>query len=399
MIKKMPMWLKVTCFFFIAIFLIFDFWYLYLLNNAPDQTVLTTVNVGTLNGVEDESLKDIVKVKYFANKDNSGLELLDFQLNYLTNEKTNDVISVGIQLIGTKDKPIKSYLNPRNEWSWHWFPLGFLIDRVIYEADFDAETYTYAMYNGLSYTSTSNIDVNSCFLITLDDESFLMKFRGRQTEEQITNEKGNEVYKSYAKYDINYLVYKMFNAISGSQIPYGTKGTYKFQFDENIFEYSKGTNPNAFESIDKQNALKVTQKIISNYSINIEVVERGAITAQDSLFGSIKKQANFNLTNNVDIYNYHTKFQIVDLTEKNFDYYQVGYNLFNLQLNETTKKQLALQKDAKLNILINLDALKAKNINVNSYIQDDYLKENKIYKLQTSETNSTGEIVYKEVTL
>ncbi len=392
----MPKWLKITLLTIMLFCFIFDIWYLYLLKNAPDKTVLTTMNVGTLNGVDAEDSKDIIKIKYFANLDGKGLELFDFQLNYLTNENSNDVISVGLQLIGnSKITPRLKRKSILKHDFWGWY-----VDHIEYNAEFDADVYTYAKYDNLSYTPVSNIDKDSEFLITIDEDNFLLGFKGVQTDEVLTNS-GTTLDKQYAVYDINYLVYKLFNAVSGQQIKGGTQGRYKFQFDEDIFTYKKDVGSKVFKDIKDENEyVKITQKIVSNFSINIEVVERGALVAEDSLFNSIKKQANYNLTENVDIYDYHSKTQIVDLTENNFKFIQVDVDSYKLALTDVTKDYLKNFPNAKFNILINLDNSKLKNVkNIDSVVQDEILIASRVYKFQKCYTNSNNQLVYEEVTL
>lgn len=417
LIKKSPNWLKVIFALILSLAIFADVLYIYLAQNAPNKDLLTTVNASTLYGVENDDTKNIITVRYYANADNSGVELFDFRLNYVTNANTTDVMSVGIQLVGDSSKKISTKLNQIEHTSIDWVStvlkwsfLGVFglvggtpqkIDYISYEADFDADVYTYAMYDDLSYSPTAQIDDSSAFLLSIDEKTTLMLgFTGDQTTEEMTDENGKTMSKNYMKYDINYLVYKLFNSLGGSQLPYGTNGTYKFEFDERIFTYKQDVGNNTYEDIlDNTQIDKINNQLVSYYSIKVETFERGALKASDSLFNSIKSQSNFSLTDNVDVSAYHSRYQVVNLTEQNFKIIQTDLQSYDITLTSASQKQLKLYKNAMFIVVIDLDKLGASTSNVTfNFIFDDYLNKTNIFKVFTKRLIN-GETVIEGVNI
>lgn len=406
MIKSMPSWAKITTIIFLIIFALFDIWYFCLLKYAPNKSILTTFNVSTLNKVEGND-NYIVEFNYYANEDKTGVELAEFKLKYLTNENTTDTMEVGIQLVGTEEKPIQPIL-ARYKHNWvSGFANGvvgsFLGGTSYFAAQFNnCDTYKYNKYDTISYKATSEINENSAFLITIGDDSFLMSFKGEQMNEQMIGLSGEELSNCYIRYDVNYMMAKLFASIKSSNM---TNGTYytKFEFKENMFNYQKSNGNNTFTEVitDKTEFEKIQERVINYFTIKINTYKRGAVMASDSIFGMIENQSNFNLTTNTDISNYHSKTQVVDLNEYNFEYIKDHDNYYNMKLTEKTKKELEKYSNCLLQIIINLDNLKinGKQISVNTVLQDEVLTKDRIYQIETCFTNLLGDIVYKEVVL
>ena len=416
MFKTLPKWLKISVICLFIILILFDAWYFYLLKYAPSKTVLTTFNVSTLDKIEGND-NYIVEFNYYANEDKTGVELVELKLKYITNENTTDTMEVGVQLVGQKDKSINSILGKyKHLWDTTGLivgtaiggPLGFLIGASVgganfYASDFqNCDVYKYNKYNNLSYKATSEIDANSAFLITMNNESFLMSFKGEQTSELMVDKNGAELSNCFIRYDANYLIMKLFEAVKNSNM---TNGTYytKFEFKENLFNYQKSTGNNVFEDAitDTAEMSKVKEKVMNYFTIKINSHKRGAVMASDSLFGMIKNQTTFNLTSNTDINNYHSKQQAINLNEYSFDYLKAHDNYSNLQLSEATKKDLAKYSNCLLKITINLDNLtvNGKQIYINKFVKDDFIKSSNIYKIEQCYTNLQGNLVYEEVDL
>lgn len=407
-----PKWLKVPLVIIFILFCFMDIWYLYLLKYAPNKSVLTTFNISTLDKVEGND-NYIIELNYYANEDKKGVELMEFKLKYLTNENTTDTMEVGIQLVGNSETPISSFLGKyKHTWDTTSIiaasvvggPIGLILGASIggvnyYAADFNnCNVYKYNKYVGLSYKATSEINENSAFLITMDEDSFLMSFKGEQTAEQMIDENGNEITNAFARYDVNYMLMKLFEAVSNSTL---TNGTYytKFEFKEDMFNYQKGKGNNTFESIitDKTEWSKIEERVMNYFTIKINAYQRGAVINTDSLFGIIENQANFNLTNNTDISNYHSKQQVIVLDEYDFEY-ELDHDIYyNLTLKETTKNELSKYSNYMLDIEINRNNIKY--IEINKFKTDDYINANTVYRIRTYYTDSEGNITYSGVAL
>lgn len=412
-----PKWLKTTLVIIFILFCLMDIWYLYLLKYAPNKSVLTTFNISTLDKVEGND-NYIIELNYYANEDKKGVELMEFKLKYLTNENTTDTMEVGIQLVGNSETPISSFLGKyKHTWDTTSIvvasvvggPIGLILGASIgganyYAADFNnCNIYKYNKYAGLSYKATSEINENSAFLITMDEDSFLMSFKGEQTAEQMVDENGNEIKNAFARYDVNYMLMKLFEAVSNSTL---TNGTYytKFEFKEDMFNFQKGKGNNTFDSIitDKTEWSKIEERVMNYFTIKINAYQRGAVISSDSLFGIIENQSNFNLTNNTDISNYHSKQQVIVLDEYDFEYvlydsFSTATRLYNLQLSEKAKKELSKYSNYLLDIELDSDNLISNNIAINSFIQDEIFNQKTIYRMRSRYINEAGEIVYKEV--
>lgn len=405
MIKVMPKWAKITIITLFILLALFDIWYFYLLKYAPNKSVLTTFNVSTLDKIENND-NYIIEFNYYANEDKAGVELAEFKLRYLTNENTTDTMEVGIQLVG-KDAPIETILaRYKHDWvsgAFNTVGSALLGGTSYFGAKFrNCETYKYNKYDSISYKATSEINSNSAFLITMGEDSFLMSFKGEQKNEQMVGLSGEQINNCYIRYDVNYMIAKLFASIKNSTMSNGTYYT-KFEFKENMFNFQKSNGNNTFTEIitDKTDFEKIQERVVNYFTIKINTFSRGAVMASDSLFGMVENQANFNLTENTSLTDYHSKSQIIDLNEFNLEYIKDHDNYYNIKLNEQTKKELEKYSNCLLDIKINLDNAKinGKLIAINKVLQDDVLTKDRVYKIQTFFTNLKGEIVYTGVSL
>ncbi len=402
----MPKWLKITVITIFILLMLVDIWYFWLLKYAPNKSILTTFNISTLDKIENND-NYIIEFNYYANEDKAGVELVEFKLRYLTNENTTDTMEVGIQLIG-KDAPIETILaRYKHDWvssgAFNTVGSALLGGTSYFGAQFkNCETYKYNKYNSTAYKATSEINSNSAFLITMNEDSFLMSFKGEQKNEKMMLPSGEEISNCYIRYDVNYMIAKLFASIKNSTMTNGTFYT-KFEFKENMFNFQKSNGNNTFSEIitDKTDFEKIQERVVNYFTIKINTFSRGAVMSSDSLFGMIENQANFNLTENTSLSDYHSKSQIIDLNEYNFEYFKDHDNYYNIKLNEQTKKELEKYSNCLLNITINLDNAKIneKLIAINKVLQDDILTKDRVYKIQTCFTNLQGKMIYTGVSL
>lgn len=409
-------WFKTLTILVFILLVVFDAWYFYLLKYAPNKSVLTTFNISTLDTVEGSD-NYIVELNYFANKDKSGVELLEFKLKYLTNENTSDTMEAGIQFVADKNQSIETVLGKyKHKWDTTSVaiataiggPIGFVVGALnggsnYYAADFqNCNIYKYNRYANISYSATSEINANSAFLLPIGEETFLMSFKGEQSSEQMTNANGAEVRNCFIRYDANYMIMKLFNAIKNSNMNNGTHYT-KFEFKENMFNYQKSNGNNTFTDVitNEDEFSKIQEKIMNYFTIKINTHTRGAKIASDSMFNIIENQPNFNLTGNTDINDYHGKQQLIKLNEYNFDFKLDHDNYYNLTLNNATKIELEKYSNCLLLIEINLDNLIINDIQcgVNGFVYDDILTKDKIYQAKLTYTNILGETIVQEVDL
>ncbi len=406
----------------------------------------------------DGSKEDIVKLRYYANADKSGLEMFEVDFSSFFDETRGDVKSQGLQFVAEdSDTPLdwtldwqEGYLDRhkigRSNWYWETNHIGF---RKRFYASFgtwgmnSGAAYNYATSNGYQTTISDNnpLSANTGFKISLQDsignaEVFLMQFKGRYFEvegQKIRPDKdgkykavngknnwypavndfdknsnfvqrhkdglhGDYTYyiDTFYTYDPYWFAHELYSSVAKS-VPAGTSEYITFSWG-NLFDFKKyDEESKTYKTVEGNEWEKVLNYVSTNITVKVETYERGVQKASDSMFNVVKENPAYNITGDkvYDDYFYGQNIVTLDITE--FDLVQVVDTQYCLKLSENSFEHYSKYKDnILLSICIDLDILKNKNYMFVGFTSDSRLDEFKIYEIYTLETQD-GQRVRTEV--
>lgn len=344
----------------------------------------------------------------------------------------------------------RNYLG-KNNWYWR---VKRLLQRKRYYASFGqwglktGSAYNYASSNDYETTVNNNneLSTDSGFKITLQNtdgtsDIYLMQFKGESfiacgkewpkdakksdglvylqnggtTEYPSTDEleRDNKNFAgrhkdglngdytdyidTFATYDPYWFAYDLYSSVKEKVVEYGTEQYFTFTwgdyFNYLIYDEESGVYVDAVG----EEYTKVKNYVTSNITVKLEVYERGAKVASDSLFNVIHDDASFNLTGDKYYDDYFYGQNVVNLDIANFDLVQVVDNNYCLKLSDASYNFYLPYKDmVSLSICIDLDILKEQGYEFLGFTADSRLNEFKIYDCYTLETVE-GETVRVEV--
>lgn len=350
----------------------------------PDKITSNTYHVNELTVKEADgsttSLGNIFEIKYYANSDGSGVELLDIKMNFLKDEKSKSTFSSGIQLINLateKQAPFNEVWQNKEQtgfWIGNWCWWG---DRF-YSPTFENNSFYYNTDGkNYSYKATQPINEDNYFLITIGEEKFRMALKLANSDIEAVDNNRN---KCRAYVDFNYLTKILYSTVSTIQSGYDGTLTLKFAdlfdyygLDEKTGQYEKEKELTA-------DGMPIKDIVTNYYTVKLNTYSRGAQTSSDSLFGIVANDYNYNKTNSSMIEGYYISRNIVTLTEYDFDYKINTSNTHDAYLKDNVKQYLSTLKNYKLEIKINKDKLFANGVIFNQVVYDDYINEKSIYK-------------------
>lgn len=406
----------------------------------------------------DGSKEDIVKLRYYANKDKSGLEMFEVDFTSFLDETRQDVKSQGLQFVSDDPETSldwtinwdKGYLDRqkigRSNWYWHTNHIGF---RKRFYASFgnwalqNGTTWNYATSNRYETTFSDNnpLSANSGFKISLQDsngnpEVFLMQFKGKYFEVEgqkiypdengkydAVNGKNNwypavndfdknsnfvarhkdglhgdytYYIDTFYMYDPYWFAHELYQSVKNS-VKLGTSEYITFSWG-NLFNFKKyDEETKSYKSVEGNEWTKIVNHVSTNFTIKIETFERGAQKASDSLFNVIKENPTFNITGDHVYDDYFYGQNIVNIETSEFDLVHVVDSNYYLTLSDSAYNHYSKYKDKIfLSICIDLDIFKQKNYHFVGFSPNSKLNEFKIYEAYTIETIN-GEIIRTEV--
>ncbi len=428
-------------------------WWSYIAYWGKEKHVDYTYNMVDLVKA-DGSKEQIVKIRYYQNEDNSGLEMFEVDLSSFLDEKRVNVKSQGLQFVATDaETPLewamiwpKGYKDRKTigKENWYW-KVTKPLKKKRYYASFGSwglksgETFNYASTNGYQTTIDDNnpLNANSGFKISLQNDDntsdiYKMQFKGKYFEVcdekfpygRQNNMKKENSYPSEADhrkeeknfikryrdglhgdytdyidtfytYDPYWFAYELYNSVQ--TIAAGTEETFIFSWGD-FFDYKK-YNPETgvYQTVEGNEWTKVYNYVTSNIAVKIEVIERGAQRASDSLFNVVKGSPTFNLTGDKNNGDYFYGNSIVNLDVAEFDLVQVAGNQYCLKMSDNAYNHYSkFKEDVQLSICIDLDILNKKNYVFAGFTSDSRLSEFDIYDCYTIETKD-GQVVRTEV--
>lgn len=398
-------------------------WYLSINWGAEDKKVSKTFYVGELV-LADGTQQDIIEIEYFANTDNSGYEAFEIKYNYFMDETRTKTYSQGFQYIADKGYPIEFGAGGetlfiekkpfRTEGAWFWAEKHYNTQIPSSYSNL-ISCYNY-MYNGFEYVKSTNpINKDSCFKINLNQDVtnvYLMEFKGANEYDALGNLIENTpmnsdtacgssikfgdfdadiVYHSHYVYDAQYFSRILYEAVKSSSL--GASGKFVFEFGNlfNYYKYNAETGQYDENRTNYDDALKIEDDIKSYYSIKVTTHENGLSCAEESMFGSILGNQNFNLNGDYSSGDYFIGKTIVDCDISAFDFVIVEDNNIAFKLSEAFINYYNQYKSSiALSIVIDLDLINELGYNFVGFTTDNGLD---IFNILECYTTSNGEIV------
>ena len=440
---------------FLVLCLAIDGWWLYIALFAKEKNVSYTYNASELVAA-DGTKEDFITIRYYANADKSGLEMFEVDFKSFMDETREDVMSQGLQFVADEvDENIEWTVNwpskyldreylGKNNWYWR-------VNKAFYRKRYYASFGQWGLSNGSSYSYTSSnnyettvnnnneLSANSGFKITIQNtdgtsDIYLMQFKGEYfealglnseddfpytttkntypSESSLKNENpknymgrhkdglngfNTDYIDTFATFDPYWFAYELYSAVKGNVTEYGTEQYFTFTwgdyFNYLIYDEESGVYVDATDG----EYTKVKEFVRNNITVKLEVYERGAKVASDSLFNVIHDDASFNLTGDKYYDDYFYGQNVVNLDIANFDLVQVVDNNYCLKLSDASYNFYLPYKDMiSLSICIDLDVLNEQGYEFLGFTTDSRLDEFKIYDCYTLETVE-GETVRVEV--
>ncbi len=437
-----------------------DAWYLVVLYYGEDVVVVNTYEVGLQESTSGET-NYFIEIKYYSNANNNGLEMLDIKFNYFIDEDQNDFYSQGLQYVANSVDDsivfwdISTIINYLEEMGYN--SLSNIIsseetaalslttfadsEELVFSKGgwYDAEYYytlyvnlsineeTTSIYNYMSgndyettLISTNPLDSESFFRIQLDDELFTMKFKGSGYNEfneatfELNKERFNSLpnatswsnyhfnllwaytdfYALYYSYDFNYFAYLLYTALQS--LPAGTNKAMVFEFGD-MFNYYEYEGDGRYSDTAIFDSSLLIEKIMSYYSIKVEVYADGAQQASDSLFNCIQGSSTFNLTSNYESKDYFTGRQVITVDIYDFNLINVRDNYYLLKLSDDFNDTYLTKSNViYLSIVIDLDIFNEYGYEFLGFTNDSGLSNYEIYECYTTETINSN-VVKTEV--
>jgi hypothetical protein len=350
----------------------------------PTKQIEIDMYTSTLSGTADESKEWILTIDYWANLDNTGVEMLEIQFNNYTDINsfgTENIYSKGMQIIGSENNSIGfDYYNNGGSGT----PVAWALTKHFESYNVKNNAYFYDKSNGVSFQSINKISNDYIFKIDVKNgdntTNYGMKFLGFNGEPFYQKDILFWKHQYYLNYDINYLAYIIYNDIvkSNSQ-NYDADGYLTVELNDEynaIFSYAKYENGAFGEWITSNTKTDYNvNEIFKNYfTIKLQTHYEGAKVASNSLFGMIAGDANFEIVGSDYVDKYFNGVQVISLNEYNFEYTQINDTTYYADFTEDTITLLEKYNNNDIAILIDFDNLNTYGIQNLTYRIDDKYK-------------------------
>ncbi len=401
-------------------------WWIVIYFTAPQKVVSSTYNVGKITTADGSTTKNIIEVKYMSNKKKNGYEMLDIRYNYYHDEEKNEIYSQGLQYVGNNiySKLAFEYMVDPNQDPPHnpakvtrgWpFEDHYYDYWGTYTLSSDAgKIYNYASTDDYvtTFNSANPLSVNSRFKVEIGKDLYEIAFKGYNTPKgndftRVTTKPAgdflnvitfNDDYYTYYSYD--YFAMIIYNALQTGQ--YGMDRDYVMELPD-LFDYYKCIDAEGAvyeeQPAGTDTAAKLVKEIRNYYDIKITISEDGAQSSQDSLFGAIHGNRNYNANPDRATDDYFSGRSIIDCTFNNFDYVLVSGDKVALKLKDSfIKTFLPYKSSIKLDVLIDKDEIAKMGYEYFGLASDNGLDNFTIYRARTVE-KLNGHEEYKEIQL
>lgn len=234
---------------------------------------------------EDNDVQFTFTINYYANKDNTGVEMYELKVSYFKDINLNEVYSLGVQVINPKELTYRfSEYDEKVKGPFGWIGVGDYHTYYNYELIYnDAEVTYFNSDDGLSYVSTNTLeDREEPYIIKIEDKAYAFDF---EKEALMSTFHGITTGYNYFTSSFAYFFYKVY--VSSTNI---TKGTGKY---ENLtLEINDVFNFYEYNSLTGKFDIQKTDwgYDISYMGIKVNYYTRGAKMHEDSLYGQIGRE-------------------------------------------------------------------------------------------------------------
>lgn len=243
-------------------------------NKIPDSSI---------NADEDTAFTFVVN--YYANEDNSGVEMYELKLNYYTDYKFQDIYSLGIQIVNPGNMNFNARLDKIDDgfFGEPWVDCNYYFT---YHVDFSKTKISY--YNtddGVSFNSTETFNSRGVpYIINIEDKPYAFDFEKANKELQGSNIWGKKSYINVSS-NFDYFLYKIYDSTKSITDGDGIYYNLKLELSDvfNLYEYNDTTG--------KFDKLSTFGYDVNYISFKVNYHKRGAMTHDDSLFDQIGNYA------------------------------------------------------------------------------------------------------------
>lgn len=424
---KIKSFLIIICALIITICLAIDIWYFWIVIFAPKKIISTTHIVDTQT-TSDGNKQSFIELKVFKNENHNGYKGYEIKFNKLLDENREHIYSYGIQYIAkdtqnNSDEIFKFYADKNSRDKKYYTRSGSWPVVTEYYHGFGTYDVNNEIYNKFEYQSidnfkTTSLSTNSsdAFKIELNNEIYLMKFRGNQdyTSSNTSSETKKKYLDSTATYTIttgarsyilinyiektNYHSYYDINYFSKliyeSLTPLKSGNSQKMVFElPDMFDYYKYNTNTMQYSLEREiNSTKITQEVSNYYAMIVTISNDGIKRSQDSLFNCVNGSSTFTLDGEDYISEeFFVGRPVITATLDNFNLIEDnGKYIIMLKdefLNKYLKYKTNIYLHLKLDYITYFESQGLMNVNVPTL---DSLRGFKVYKMDIQRTNYGG---------
>lgn len=330
-------------------------------------TAITSTYATTITDPLTGEEKPVLEANYYANKNGTGYEVVEFRINAYSGVSKQGIYSRGFQLVWDKNGKIIQYTDPTtNETSNVWYYDSF--DNISFESghkykfgdkmviDIYGTTYGVAL-DGKYTVANSYIDgwkVARTFLFGAVN----LLFEGVNFTSTTTQEYEYTFEDLLLK--IKQIIKSCSNGTGDGVIPLIDLGDFL-----HIYEYDTASGQFAGEPVggNTENSL-----INSYFTMQTHFDNRGMAWFKQSIFGSVAGDSQFNTTGLTDNVDYWKATSTFELTEQNFEtrYSQID-NGFYYALPTSLINELKDYENLEINITFNVSNLEVNVIGFDYY--------------------------------
>ena len=240
------------------------------MNTSPDSSIES-----------DEDTAFTFVVNYYANEDNSGIEMYELKLNYYSDYKFQDIYSLGVQIINPGEMKFNANLDKIEDglFGEPWVDCNF---HFSYSVNFgNSKTSYFNTDDGVSFESTETFNSRGVpYIINIDDKPYAFDFNKTTTELKSTSILGKKTYENFTS-SFDYFLYKIYDSTTNITDGDGIYKNLKLELIDvfNLYEYNATTG--------KFDKLSTFGYDVNYISFKVNYHSRGAMTHSDSLFNQI----------------------------------------------------------------------------------------------------------------